>query len=683
MRRAGSVRLNHSRESVWSAKVLSNWIDTLLGTIGLIVPSCYLQIMRFKTILLITLVTLMNVSAARADSYDDALEIVRSSPAGQRLLGSDIKVQTDQPASRPDDPDSDFEEWSVQLSGALGSGHLYGVANQINASSEFSRLVLVADGGESVDLTPPPPRLQLPTVPVQKVYILPIGFSKRESLDWAPAYYKAKLGINVVVLPPIPLDPKLIDPVRKQLNADDCLDYLPKSQPQISRDPSAILIGVTSHDMYIPEYVEQFGWRYSENLRAGDRFALISSARLRPSSIPDKQNPEWQSSRLQKLLTKNLLVLYFNLPLSSDDTSALRGGLQSGKEIDRMSGQIIGTEGRWNPFINVGGPGVTIYDVPGKSAFWKMVCPCGAYPDARTAIFTSDLGIGLFMMHKTDFFFDDSEPFELTRSYNSRDDIARSFGIGTMESLDMFLVGQMGVEIDLYQGDSSSVHFERVQAGSGWQAPQVYRETKGEGGPFAHATAEFSVGIWKITRTDGWTYFFPYHAQWLPQYVTVIGSFTDPQGRKYKTERDNFGALVSFKTPSGKWLHFENDSAHRIRKITSSLGRTVQYGYDAGGHLTSVTDSEGHNDAYSYDDKGQMITVSHGKGAPILKNTYFMDGYIKEQTLADGRKFQYWYHHGPRNVIEQNMITDPNGLVTYVQYGSGGYVQSLPTRPPN
>ena len=147
-------------------------------------------------------------------------------------------------------------------------------------------------------------------------------------------------------------------------------------------------------------------------------------------------------------------------------------------------------------------------------------------------------------------------------------------------------------------------------------------------------------------------------------------------------ERDRFGSLLTLKTPSGQWLHLENDSAHRVHKISSSLGRTVQYGYDATGRLTSVTDSDGHADTYSYDEKAEMIAVSHGKDAPILKNSYFIDGYIKEQTLADGRKFQYWYSHGPRNVIDQTLILHPSGLSTFVQYGSHGYAESLPTATP-
>src|SRR6266403_1854832 len=84
------------------------------------------------------------------------------------------------------------------------------------------------------------------------------------------------------------------------------------------------------------------------------RFAVVSSARLKPFSFLAKKNPEWSASRLKKMLTKNIAMLYFDLPKSSDYTSLLSGGVLSGDQVDFMSGSIIGAEGRWDPFINSG-----------------------------------------------------------------------------------------------------------------------------------------------------------------------------------------------------------------------------------------------------------------------------------------------------------------------------------------
>jgi YD repeat-containing protein len=388
-------------------------------------------------------------------------------------------------------------------------------------------------------------------------------------------------------------------------------------------------------------------------------------------------NPEWLSSRLQKMLTKNIAILYFDLPMSDDPTSLLSAGILSGMEIDQMGGQIVGGDGTWRSFSNPGDPGFTVYDEPGKPVLWRDEYLDHEVAETGAQIFSADLSMGLFVQRKTDFEFDEDYPFRFIRAYTTNDDRSRSFGIGATNSLDMMLVGQMGVNVDLCMEDGGRIQFihEKRQPGR----PDTYRERGGWSGPFTNAAAEFDGKVWSIKTNDGWTYFFPFRAQWLPQYVTVLTSFRDPGGKEYKMDRDQFGALVSITTPSGKWLHLENDGQHRIRRIESSVGRTVRYEYDKGGRLIRVTDSAGNVDAYTYDDKSQMVTAAHKDGAPILVNAFTNDGYIRNQTVADGGKFEFSYFRSSRNITYECQITDPHGLLTSFLLGPGGYTQSLPT----
>jgi hypothetical protein len=84
------------------------------------------------------------------------------------------------------------------------------------------------------------------------VYLVPLGL-EGESLDWAPTYYKSKFGIGVTVLPSVPLESGLVDSDRGQVDADKCLDdFIRLKYPDLSRDPSALLLVVTSHDLYSP-----------------------------------------------------------------------------------------------------------------------------------------------------------------------------------------------------------------------------------------------------------------------------------------------------------------------------------------------------------------------------------------------------------------------------------------------
>ncbi len=418
---------------------------------------------------------------AETEAYKQSVMVAQASRDAQTLLGGGIDVKSPAWGYVTDFRGSKFAEWSVKLAGSRGKGHLYGVANQARGSWEYSRLELVSDDGkERLDLTPAPAALKFPPVPVRHVYLVPMGLTDGESLDWAPAYYKAKLGVDVTVVPPVPLDPKLVDARRKQLDADKCIDFLRQIHPELVADPFAILIGVTSTDMNIPG----FGWRYAENWRSDGRFAIVSSARLHPLSVLGNRNPEWLNSRVQKLISKNVLMLYFNCPMSSDYTSLLSGGVLSGTEVDQMGGDVIGAEGSWDPFVESGDPSVSIYDVRGKPVMWNLEYAGQPLPDMNAQVFSADLTLGLLVQRKADFMLDGAFPLQFARVYRSQDEGSRAFGIGGTNSLEIYLIGQMGRYVDLIMEDGARIHFEHDPVQHG-QPFDNYLERGGWTGPFA------------------------------------------------------------------------------------------------------------------------------------------------------------------------------------------------------
>jgi YD repeat-containing protein len=345
--------------------------------------------------------------------------------------------------------------------------------------------------------------------------------------------------------------------------------------------------------------------------------------------------------------------------------------------IDRMSGQVIGADGSWNPFFNPGDPGFTVYDSPEKPAMWRLDYLNEPVPNPRAQLFNIDLSIGLFIQRKMDFIFDDDDyPLEFTRVYTINDAHSRAFGVGTTHTLDLFLVGQMGSYVDLCVEDGGRIHFIHQPPRPG--EDDSYRQVGGWSGPFAGSAAKFDGSEWRVKRNDGWTLYFPYHPDWPPQYTTVLGSFSDPAGREYKMERGNAGDLLSVTTPSGKWLHFDYDGQHRIRRIESSFGRTMRYEYDRGGRLIRTVDSDGYTDVYTYDEKSQMLTAAHKDGVPVVANAYSNDSYIESETVADSGKFQFSYSRGPRNVIYESQITDPHDMLTSFLFQRDGYTQTLP-----
>jgi YD repeat-containing protein len=625
---------------------------------------------------------LLNVLHHRLTStaaYNQAVALARSSPEVQAALGNDVTPNLPVVGWVDSGEGSDFAEFSVALVGSRGRGHLYGVANAIHGVWEFSRLSLRPDHArQNIDLAPVPRHIPLPAVPEKKVYLIPVALD--EPLDWAPAYYKAKLGIDVEGLPAVELDSTLVDPRRQQVDSERFIQYLARKYPELAENPAAILIGVTSHDIFI----RSFSWSYAENYRHDGRFAIVSSARFRPPAFLNDWNPEWLNSRFQKMLTKNIVILYFDLPMSSDYTSLLSGGVLSGREVDLMSGAIIGAEGRWDPFIGSGDFEVTLYAVPDKPLVWRLAESREILPQTSAHIFNADLTIGLFIYRKTDFRFDGDFPLQFTRVYRNQDDHSRPFGIGANDSMDIFLIGQMGSYVDLLFEDGGRIPVVHVPAAG--QTGDTYQGQSAPGDAFSRARAVFAANSWTIERRDGWKFYFPYRPQAPGANVTVLTGFTDPSEHTYDMVRDASGDLLSVATPAGQWLHFTRDAQHRVQSISDSSGRTATYDYDAAGRLSHMGDSEGHQERYTYDDKAQMLSIALGSDAPILVNTYDISGNITTQTMPDGRKFEYHYVRDPGgrgNALVPDLITAPNGLLTHIQYNSEGYTQSLPIPPPS
>ena len=138
---------------------------------------------------------------------------------------------------------------------------------------------------------------------------------------------QAKLDADVEILPAVALTSSEKDATRNQYVAEKCIDLIARSYPEQADDPSNVMIADTSKDVYIAA----FDWKYAENLREEGRFAVVSEARLHPTDYPGKWNQELLSSRLQKMLTKNIAILYANLPLSDDYTSLLERGRADGQ----------------------------------------------------------------------------------------------------------------------------------------------------------------------------------------------------------------------------------------------------------------------------------------------------------------------------------------------------------------
>jgi YD repeat-containing protein len=611
--------------------------------------------------------------------YKEAIEIAKSSTELQSLVGQPIQDGWASFGEIRAVYGSEFAEWTTPLKGPKGRGRLHVVANRIGSTWQQSRLLYVPeDGRTKVDITPVPKRDALVFAEGnKKVYLVPLGTRQAESLDWAPAYYKAKFGLEAEVLSPVPIGDSAWNTRRHQVIAEKLIAGMKNALPEQANDTSAIVIGVTSEDMYIQTY----DWRYAINYREDGHLAVVSTARLQPFPFYQQWNKALAGSRLQKMLNKNVYVLSFYAPLSSDYTSAVSGGVMSPDEVDYMSDQLIGAEGSWNSFLSGGDPIVSMIVATGKPVQWTME---GRKPpaDFRSELFTADLKFGLFYQRKTDFRFGGEFPLEFDRVYHNQDDQSHSFGMGATHSLDTYIAGKWGAFQQLTFEYGGYVQFD-LDTSPESRGKEVYRAGVLNGSPYSRAKIEFEGYGLRVETMDGWRYSFPYHPKAPGIKSTALTGYGDPQGNKFEMVRNDAGDLLSITTPAHQWLHFGYDNEHRIHRIEASDGRVVNYDYDADGRLSRVRDSEGNSEGYLYDEKNQMRAVLDGSGNTLMTIAYSPEGWVTGQSLKDGREFQYGYLRNAKGELKQNQFIDPQGSVTVFNYSGGVYRQSLPSHPTN
>src|SRR5258705_5627368 len=163
-----------------------------------------------------------------------------------------------------------------------------------------------------------------------KIYFVPLGDFSPATVQDLVNYYQKKYGMAIEVLPSLPLDPAAIDTDRKQSVAEAAVEVMKRANPNLVNDPAAILIGLTAEDMYIAQY----DWRFTFSWRQEKKYAVVSNARMiiAPRVVPVQK----LASRLRKMVTRNIGVLYFYLPQSDDPRSVLYKNVGGISELDLM-----------------------------------------------------------------------------------------------------------------------------------------------------------------------------------------------------------------------------------------------------------------------------------------------------------------------------------------------------------
>lgn len=164
------------------------------------------------------------------------------------------------------------------------------------------------------------------------VFFVPLGDVRSVSLQELVKFYKQKYGLVIQTLPALQLERGALDRQRRQLIAEELIEFMKRGYPNHAANPRVILIGITEYDMYIRKYSWAFGFTY----RAENRFAVVSSARMNPIILGRPADPVLLQTRLRKMITKNLGILYFHLPQSNDPSSVLYRSILGIDDLDRV-----------------------------------------------------------------------------------------------------------------------------------------------------------------------------------------------------------------------------------------------------------------------------------------------------------------------------------------------------------
>lgn len=163
-----------------------------------------------------------------------------------------------------------------------------------------------------------------------KIYFVPLGDFPASEVKDLVAYYRRKFNLAVETLPRVALNPTARDTSRQQLIAEATVALMKKAQPALAADPKAILIGLTDEDMYIARY----DWNFTFSWRQEKKFAVVSAARMNLGSWFFSE--ERIKNRFRKMVTKNIGILYYHLPMSDNPASVLYKDVGGISELDQM-----------------------------------------------------------------------------------------------------------------------------------------------------------------------------------------------------------------------------------------------------------------------------------------------------------------------------------------------------------
>jgi YD repeat-containing protein len=506
------------------------------------------------------------------------------------------------------------------------------------------------------------------------VYVVPLGPIKAVAVAPLLADLRNRYGLQLQLLPMIPLPAWAENAPRKQFVAEDLITAMKLAYPKLEADPRAIMIGLTDADMYI----SKLSWNYAFSFREEERFAVISSAHLAESDDDKPVGADVPQKRLTKAFIRDIGILYYRLQPSHEYGSILYRYIDETTDLDDIGDDYLESDVivRAELHVEDGDPCFIVRRYVAKERDrpdMGVVDNCnGYYKELDLETVHVDLRYGLLLDQRTDFWIADKNiPLELTRVLRTQDTRPRTFGIGGNHNLNVFLVGDKWpfTWMDLVLENGGRSHFRRSNWGFGyWDARYTNRDMSRK---FAGSSIDWAWPGWAL-KGAGMTYEFPDPGSASrPEQAALVG-VKAYNGARLALVRDGAGNLLRARLPDQNQLAFKYDSQNRVTGIYENSGRHFEYSYDATGHVARVKDADQRVTEYGYDEAGRMNRIVQD-GKEVCALMYDGRDRVKSETLGSGRTYLFEYSLDYNGQISRVDITDQTGLVRRVRLSNVEY----------
>jgi predicted Zn-dependent protease len=207
------------------------------------------------------------------------------------------------------------------------------VSEQPTAAAAATIAAASAPSSTAASVDPKPVAAQ-PTsgASASALYVVALEDFPGSLLDRLQTYFRDKYGLELSVLPAIPLASDVADRSRQQVVGERLIEAMSAASPPDGA--SSVVIGLTRFDMMLEGKPE---WSFAFSLRDNPRrMAVISTARMDPRNFGQPPDDDLLFHRMAKMVAKNVGILYLGLALSTDPASVMYGNVLSVDDLDLM-----------------------------------------------------------------------------------------------------------------------------------------------------------------------------------------------------------------------------------------------------------------------------------------------------------------------------------------------------------